>query len=116
MRAAVVMSDGVSGRRLVEALQVAPHVHRALAAVVHDPRLDRLPAALDRLRLRSRQPLLQTGRQPHRSAKGPCALAELKRRERRRTDSLFGLGASAALAGPLSFSSSAKKRPSSVRP
>ena len=42
-------------------------------------------------------------------------LAELKRRERR-TDSLFGLGASAALAGPLSFSSSAKKRPSSVRP
>ena len=112
MRAAVVMSDGVSGRRLVEALQVAPHVHRALAAVVNDPRLDRLPAALDRLRLRSRQPLLQTGRQPHRSARG---LAELKRRERR-TDSLFGLGASAALAGPLSFSSSAKKRPSSVRP
>ena len=39
-------------------------------------------------------------------------MAELKRRERR-TDSLFGLGASAALAGPLSFSSSAKKRPSS---
>eukprot|EP01045_Picozoa_sp_COSAG04_P021561 COSAG04_NODE_2334_length_4311_cov_1.734093_3_plen_206_part_00 len=93
------MSDGVSGRRLVEALQVAPHVHRALAAVVHDPRLDRLPAALDRLRLRSRQPLLQTGRQPHRSARG---LTELKRREASHRF-VVRLGRLRRLGGPAQF-------------